>query len=84
MENPATWTRAERIVNKVIRRHAMEIQKPPDEQVIGLSLVRQITDALRRECFLRDDDEAAHVFYSDPENRRITGPGRKRGAAPDA
>lgn len=48
MENPATWGEAEHIVNKVLHERQADRQKPIEEQVIGLSLVRQITDALRQ------------------------------------
>lgn len=57
-ENPATWGRAEHIVNKVLRDHYAHSHKViagKEEPVIGLSLVRKITDALR-EADLLDHD----------------------------
>lgn len=49
MENPATWGLAEKIVNGVLRqdreRQARELTGQPP--VVGLSLPRRITDALR-------------------------------------
>lgn len=50
MENPATWGRAEKVVDQVIRDH-----RDRTDSVIGLSLTRRITDALRREGLLKDD-----------------------------
>jgi len=46
-ENPATWGQAERIVARVLNAHEENEARPPDERVIGLSVVRQVTDALR-------------------------------------
>jgi hypothetical protein len=47
MENPATWGEAEKIVNRALDEFYENIHKPVDERVIGLSLARSITDALR-------------------------------------
>lgn len=53
MENPATWTEAEHIVCRVLAEdHAM---KQDGQVVIGLSLERRITDALRRAGLLTGD-----------------------------
>lgn len=50
MENPATWGPAERVVNDVIRRRHTEALR--GGVLVGLSLERQITDALRDEGLL--------------------------------
>lgn len=55
MENPATWGHAERVVNEVIRDHRRNTERPPMERTIGLSLTRQIIDALRREGLLVEE-----------------------------
>lgn len=53
MENPATWGRAERIVNNVLDSYAVDQVRPEEHRtVIGLSVERQITDALRAEGLL--------------------------------
>lgn len=44
-ENPATWGEAEKIVNRVLEE--WEENKYAEHPVIGLSLPRRITDALR-------------------------------------
>lgn len=57
-ENPATWGRAERIVNRVIDEHFDHHRKViagEAEPIAGLSLIRKITDALR-EANLLDHD----------------------------
>lgn len=54
MENPATWGPAEHVVLKALDEHDENERRPPDERLIGLSLVRRITDALRREGLLRE------------------------------
>ena len=59
-ENPATWGRAEHIVNKVLDdhfTHSHRVIAGEEEPVIGLSLVRQITDALREASLLRHNNE---------------------------
>ncbi len=48
MENPATWTKAEHVVQKAMQQW----QDGHDRGLIGLSQVRSITDALRREGLL--------------------------------
>ncbi len=51
-ENPQTWSEAERIVDRVLTDHAENMRRP--DPLIGLSVVRQITDALRRAGLLRE------------------------------
>jgi hypothetical protein len=56
MENPATWGPAERIVRRVLSEHFMRIEKVrlgEEDPVYGLSLERQITDALREAGLLK-------------------------------
>jgi hypothetical protein len=57
MENPATWGPAEKIVDEILGRAFLNIGKPPEERVIGLSLPRQITDALREAKLLEEIQE---------------------------
>ena len=57
MENPATWGLAERTVQDALRAH----RDACDEGVIGLSLTRTITDALRRKGLLKEDADAGTV-----------------------
>ena len=74
MENPATWGEAEKIIDRTLtagNRAALRGE-------VGWSLAKQIAEALREACLLRDEDEAAHLFYSNPEHLRVTGPGQKR------
>jgi hypothetical protein len=57
MEDPATWGQAEKIVRKVLREdYASRRQEQP---VIGLSLARRITDALREAGLLPSPDAVA-------------------------
>ena len=51
MENPATWGKAE----KVVAQAQEKWQRDRENRVIGLSEVRSITDALRREGLLREE-----------------------------
>lgn len=66
MENPATWGKAERVV-----ADAMEAA---DEAYrtgyVGLSTVRQITDALREAGLLKEEVNPvlAHLQTLDPED----------------
>lgn len=53
MENPATWGRAEKVVHEAHQRW----WKDRADGVAGLSLERYITDALRRENLLRDENQ---------------------------
>jgi len=56
MENPATWGKAERVVDKAIKDHqAAWDERPPR---IGLSQVRCITDALREAGLLKEEPDA--------------------------
>lgn len=55
MENPATWGKAEQVVNEVLKRIDENSALPPDQRRIGLSRARQITDALRVEGLLVSD-----------------------------
>lgn len=61
MENPLTWGDAEKIVNKAYRtwydNHAGKI--------IGLSLARTITDALREAGLLAEHSHTAHASQCD-------------------
>lgn len=52
MENPATWGEAEHIVNKTINAFFAR-----DLDICGLSLEKQITDALRQAELLKDKDD---------------------------
>lgn len=56
MENPATWNRAERIVHEALR----EFSSSAKAGVIGLSLTRQITDALRKAGLLVEETPERH------------------------
>lgn len=51
MENPATWGRAENVVAKAIKNFDAN---NAEVGTAGLSLIRQITDALRKEGLLED------------------------------
>jgi hypothetical protein len=55
MENPATWGEAEKIVSRVITEHDALMRREPG--LCGLSLERQITDALRRAGLLAEHTE---------------------------
>lgn len=54
MENPATWGPAEKIIAEVHQAWIKNLHKPADERVIGLSLYRQIADALREAGLLSE------------------------------
>lgn len=56
MENPATWTEAERIVSRVIQEHAENASLPVEQRRIGWSLPRQITHALEEAGLLGSGD----------------------------
>jgi hypothetical protein len=51
MENPATWGRAEHVVSQAMDEAEDDLQ----QQVCGLSVVRQITDALRAAGLLKEE-----------------------------
>jgi hypothetical protein len=53
MENPMSWGKAEHVVNDVLRLHQLQ-EAAPTKPLIGLSLTRKITDALREEGLLVD------------------------------
>ena len=55
MENPATWTEVEHVVNRALMQHKSDRANG----VIGLSSVRMITDALRRAGLLKDESGGA-------------------------
>jgi hypothetical protein len=57
MENPGSWTLAEHVVNKVLDEHYMMLSHT-DNPILGLSVVRKITDALRAEGLLKEDERA--------------------------
>lgn len=52
MENPQTWTLAEHVVNRALEEHYSATR----QKLCGLSIVRQITDALRAEGLLKDNE----------------------------
>lgn len=54
MEDPATWGPAEKIIRKVRQDWLENVHRPADERVTGLSLERQIVDALREAGLLRE------------------------------
>ena len=54
MENPASWGKAEKIIAEVHRAWLDNLHRPADERVIGLSLYRQIADALREAGLLNE------------------------------
>lgn len=58
MENPATHGKAEKIVRAVLDDFFINQAKPITDETkkfFGLSLERQITDALREENLIRED-----------------------------
>jgi hypothetical protein len=57
MENPATWGPAERIVDEVLGKAILNMAKPVEERVIGSSIARQVTDALREAGLLKEIQE---------------------------
>ena len=52
MENPATWSDAERVVHKALSRWQNEVASG----AIGLSAARTVTDALRAEGLLKEEE----------------------------
>ena len=56
MENPATWGEAEKVIQRVHQDWLENLHKPAGERVIGLSLYRQVADALREAGLLEDGD----------------------------
>lgn len=61
MENPATWGQAERVVHDVLEKH-FSVERIR-ENYCGLSLERQITDALRQAGQIRASTPPG--FYDD-------------------
>ncbi len=59
MEDPATRGRAERIVAEVLASARENASRPPGQRRYGLSVPRQITDALREAGFDLTDEEDA-------------------------
>lgn len=53
MENPATWGKAEHVVNDALA----ESDRAMLGGLIGLSLTRRITDALREAGLLKEDTD---------------------------
>jgi hypothetical protein len=67
VENPRTWGEAESIVNDVIHAHDAHVHAVSTgqaEPVIGLSLARRVTDALRKANLLNDTDTGADLLLS--------------------
>jgi|CZKW01.1.fsa_nt_gi hypothetical protein len=62
MENPATWGRAEHVINEALKEYDWEINTAGGGLIIGLSLPRRIADALR-EADLLYTDEARKETY---------------------
>ncbi len=54
MENPATWGDAEKIIQRVCLCHLENQLLPAEERVTGLSMYRQIADALREAGLLTE------------------------------
>ena len=54
MENPATWGKAERIINDTM----VQAMRAQAEGVYGLSMARQVADALRAANLLKPEDQA--------------------------
>ncbi len=57
MENPATWGKAEKRISEVHQAWLENLHRPADERVAGLSLYRQITDALREAGLLKEGEK---------------------------
>jgi hypothetical protein len=53
MENPQTWGEAEHLVCDALEDH----EKAMAEDICGLSVVRRITDALRKEGLLNERND---------------------------
>ena len=54
MENPATWGKVERCINRAIDRWHQGL----NDGMCGLSLARMVADALRRDGLLTGEDVA--------------------------
>lgn len=55
MENPATWGRTERTVHEALSRWQNEVASGS----VGLSSARTITDALRAEGLLKEENPSS-------------------------
>jgi len=53
MENPATWGEAEKVIHDVMMKDHYAKQEEPG--LCGLSLPRQIADALRKAGLLKEE-----------------------------
>lgn len=53
MENPRTWKKTEKVVAEAIAKYRKQLLN----KIVGLSEVRTITDALRREGLLNEDEK---------------------------
>ena len=65
MENPASWGRAELATDRAIRAHG----RAQDAGIVGRSLVRAITDELRNEGLLVEEEKIGETglkFPADP------------------
>lgn len=64
MENPATWGKAEQVVHDV----RLKWEEDRENVVLGLSLERRITNALRQEGLLLNEDDCPNCkgMGSDP------------------
>lgn len=70
MENPMTWGEAEKIVSRVLdeQDNILPRLRPPSGEVLcGLSLPRQITDALRKAGLLKEGNEKEEDSGTDTE-----------------
>jgi hypothetical protein len=60
MEDPATWTKAERVVSEAL----FGAEQARADGVIGLSTARRITDALRREGLLHEPTVLSALLFN--------------------
>lgn len=73
MENPASWTHAEKVVSDVIANHEHNRRQSllyPENTRVGWSLTSQITHALRQAGLLEQDEDGSYVdlrFYFNTE-----------------
>jgi hypothetical protein len=68
MENPATWGRAEHIVDDVLANDDANRRKPPEQMLVGASRAKQICDALRAEGLLTDADDTVSKHLTAAEH----------------
>lgn len=57
MENPVTWGKAEHVVQEALARVRRNEEQPHGQRRYGLSVARQITDALREAGLLKEDTD---------------------------